>query len=87
MRIDKHLSDTLSQALLGTPYDYNSNQPERFLIDHLVEVFEDYAMSAEYSRDEVRAEFRKHQIPNFDVDQYIGQLVEMGVLVDHDETD
>ena len=74
----RDVTDRLSTVMLGTPYDRDSLAPERFLIDHLGELVEDYGLGI-INRDELRAAFDKHNIIGFDIDQWIEEMESKGV--------
>ncbi len=44
MDVYADLRNSLSQTMLGVPYDADGTQPEKFRIDHLVELARAYGM-------------------------------------------
>jgi hypothetical protein len=81
------LETLLSDQLTQSAYDRSSKQPERFLIDHLVEQVQDWGIGR-ISTQELRAAFSEHDLGNFNIDQWISTKVAEGVYVldDDDET-
>lgn len=74
------LSEVLSQAILGHPYDRNSTAPENFLIDHLVESVLDFEIG-ERSFDELRSQFYREDLGTFDFDSWFNEQVSEGTYV------
>lgn len=77
------LRNLLSHHLLGHPYDRSSNVPENALINHLSEAMIGFEVG-DYNVNELRAIFRQHQIPGFDLDQWLQRQVDRGVYMIHD---
>ena len=75
-----HLKD-LSDIIASTPRPPTTRDPlheDRFLIDHLVEMVEDMGLG-DVTYKELRREFRRHNIPNFDLDLWMSEMVEKGI--------
>jgi hypothetical protein len=71
------LADILSTHMLGGPYDPSSTQRERFIIDHLVEAMDGFALG-DYEWSEIKAIFGAHKLGGFDLDSFAATLVEDG---------
>ena len=74
MSIYRDLANALSHTMLGTPYDDRSTLPERFQIDNLAEMAEDFAMG-DTSLDELIQAFSG---TGFDIQLWISQMVTQG---------
>jgi len=77
------LADILSMHMLGGPYDPNSTHQERFVIDHLVEAMDGFALG-DYEWSEIKQIFAAQKLGGFDLDSFAATLVEDG---DFDEED
>ena len=75
MDISDDLSEALSQHLLDQPYDPKSLHEEKFLIDHLVELTEDWEFG-DVSLQELVGAFSG---TGYDITLWISDKIEQGV--------
>lgn len=71
------LREELSHHLMQTPYDPDSTHREKFLIDHLKEVVDDWSIG-DLSYDEMIREFQGENLGNFDIHQWLREMSEEG---------
>lgn len=77
--LKRDLKNSLSQELLGHPYDRSSMHEETFLIDHLSEVFDDWCVG-EVSYDEFMREFKGRDLKGFDIDLWLADYPDDFIL-------
>ena len=75
-----HLDDlahTLSKLTTGSPYDNDSTQPERFKIDYIQEMLEDYELG-DVSYSNLKTNFSREFGQVLDIDLWLDQMVTDG---------
>lgn len=71
------LANTLSKLTTGSPYDVDSTQPERFKIDYIQEMLEDFELG-DVSYENLKNNFSREFGQIMDIDLWLDTMVADG---------